>query len=211
MAEKPAGEEMSNRRDIVLQSLAKAHRAPAPLPELAWPVPALDLLASFIARAKASAAQVHEISSSAEVPLRIAEILRASVAPLELHIPTTSPLNELPWRIAPELSISAAPPPGGQSALAAADYGIAETGTLVFCSGAKSPSSWHFRPGREFILVERSRILPGLEDVITAIATSGAMPATVNLVTGPSRTADIEQTIELGAHGPREVHILIAG
>ena len=37
----------------------------------------------------------------------------------------------------------------------------------------------------------------------------GRMPRTVNTITGPSRTGDIEQTIELGAHGPRRVHILV--
>jgi len=50
--------------------------------------------------------------------------------------------------------------------------------------------------------------VPRLEEVISRL---GAIPATVNLVTGPSRTADIEQTIERGAHGPRELHILLIG
>ena len=128
-----------------------------------------------------------------------------------LHIPENSPLNALPWERAPELKLSTAPPNGNACSLAAADYAIAETGTLVFLSGPHSPSSWHFRPGCEFALVERAAILPRLEDILTRLASASPMPATLNLVTGPSRTADIEQTIELGAHGPRDVHILIAG
>ena len=39
----------------------------------------------------------------------------------------------------------------------------------------------------------------------------GKLPRTVNLVTGPSRSADIEQTLILGAHGPRALHILVVG
>ena len=56
--------------------------------------------------------------------------------------------------------------------------------------------------------MDRALILARFEDVIARIST---IPATVNLVTGPSRTADIEQTIELGAHGPRAVDILLSG
>ena len=61
------------------------------------------------------------------------------------------------------------------------------------------------------VLVRRHLIVPRFENVIETLGRQGAIPATVNLVTGPSRTADIEQTIERGAHGPRELCILIAG
>jgi L-lactate dehydrogenase complex protein LldG len=60
------------------------------------------------------------------------------------------------------------------------------------------------------VLIENSKIVPRFEDVIAGIALA-SIPATINLITGPSRTADIEQTIEMGAHGPREIHILILG
>lgn len=171
-----------------------------------------DPVTGFAAKAKATVAQVHEIASAADAPVRILDILRAAGTALELHIPAESPLNQLlPWATAPDLTISPALPSGDEAAFSSADYGIAETGTAVFFSGPGAPSSWHFRPGREFILLEKSRIVARFEDVIARIAPPGRMPATLNLVTGPSRTADIEQTIELGAHGPRELHILIAG
>ena len=171
---------------------------------------AADPRASFIAKATSSAAQIHEIASAEDAPARIATVLRAAGAPLRLHIPAASSLNALPWHRAVELTISAEPPGGDQSALSVADYGIAETGTLVFLSGPRTPSSWHFRPGREFVLIENTKIVPRFEDVIGRIEVA-SIPATINLITGPSRTADIEQTIEMGAHGPREVHILLVG
>ena len=202
---------MSDGRDMILQALAKTKLPQTPLPQLVLPAWTADLLASFTEKAKASAAQVYAIPSADDAPWRIVEILRERRAPLQLHIPAESPLNKLPWHTAGELMLSAAPPSGEQAALAAADHGIAETGTLVFFSSPQSYSSWHFRPGREFILIDKSCILPRFEDVISRIEPARAMPATLNLVTGPSRTADIEQTIEMGAHGPREVHILITG
>jgi L-lactate dehydrogenase complex protein LldG len=168
-----------------------------------------DLPSLFIAKAKASIAHVTEIGSPEDVPSAIWAILSASQSAGRIHIPPDSSLRELPWHRAPGLSISASPPSGEDTSFSAADYGIAETGTLAFLSGPRAPSSWHFIPGREIVLVRRAAIVPRLEDVFALIRRE-KMPATMNLVTGPSRTADVEQTIELGAHGPREVHILLA-
>ena len=209
MAQASAGAALNQDRDIILQSLNKPRRVKEMPPPIILPA-ATNPRANFIAKAISSAAQIHEIPSAEDAPARIATALRDAGAGLQLHIPADSPLNALPWRRAPELTISAEAPGGDQPALSAADYGIAETGTLVFLSGSRTPSSWHFRPGREFVLIEATKILPRFEDVIERLG-SEPMSATINLITGPSRTADIEQTIEMGAHGPREVHILLCG
>ncbi len=198
-------------RQAILDRLRAANAAPKPLPALCPPALASTPVETFIARARASIAAVHEIASALDVPVAIRAILDEATAPLRLHVPANSPLNNLPWQRAPGLALSSLPPSGEDSALSAADHALAETGTLVFLSGPRSPSSWHFRPGRSFVLLQRAAILPTLEDVLAILRKLDRMPATVNLVTGPSRTADIEQTIELGAHGPREMHILIAG
>ena len=210
MAQISAGAALNQGRDIILQSLNKARRTRETPPPITLPAATTELRQNFIAKANSSAAQIHEISSLEDAPTRITTVLRAADAPLRLHIPAASPLNTLSWHRAPELAVSAEAPGGDESALSAADYGIAETGTLVFLSGPRTPSSWHFRPGREFMLIEITNILPRFEDVIGRIELA-SVPATINLITGPSRTADIEQTIEMGAHGPREVHILLIG
>jgi L-lactate dehydrogenase complex protein LldG len=202
---------MSAAREAILQGIAKARAAARPVPDYALPAWTADTVSHFIAKAKASVAEIHEIAATADAPAAIWAILAAAQLGPRLHLPASSPLNALPWHSAPGLTLSPAPPGGEDSALSMADYGIAETGTLAFFSGPYSSSSWHFRPGREFVLLARACILPRFEDVIGLVAADGSMPATLNLITGPSRTADIEQTIELGAHGPREVHILIAG
>jgi L-lactate dehydrogenase complex protein LldG len=164
----------------------------------------------FVAAARASYAQLHAAASLDSVPQAIMALLAAASAAPVLHVPEGSRLWSLPWHRAPGLALSPAPPSGEDAALAAADFGIAETGTLAFLAGPAKASSWHFLPGREIALVERASIVPTLEDVF-AVLTARAIPSTLNLVTGPSRTADIEQTIERGAHGPRAVDIIVIG
>jgi L-lactate dehydrogenase complex protein LldG len=202
---------MSTPRETILQSIAQTRGAAKPVPNYALPDWSADAAAHFIAKAKASAAEVHEIATPSDAPKLILSILSQAKLPPRLHLLQDASLNALAWQRAPGLTLLHEPPGGDDSAFSVADYGIAETGTLVFFSGPQSASSWHFRPGREFVLLRGESILPRLEAIITLLADNGRMPATMNLITGPSRTADIEQTIELGAHGPRTVHILIAG
>ena len=135
-------------RETILSRIAGAGRPPAP--RASYGPPALaDPAASFRAKARASHAEVHEIGGAAEVPEAALAILSGAGAALRLHLPGNSPLRALPWHRAPELVLDDAPPGGEDAALSAADYAIAETGTLAFLSGAARPSSWHFLPGRE--------------------------------------------------------------
>jgi len=199
---------MSTAREAILEGVRKGRRVAQPS-SYVLPGWSGDARALFLVKARASAAEVHEIATLEGAPAAIWAILNAANATPRLHIPADSPLNELPWQRAPGLTLSHEAPSGSDSAVSRADCGIAETGTLVFLSGARTPSSWHFLPGSEIVLLQRDAILPRLEDVFARLGQ--IMPATVNLVTGPSRTADIEQTIERGAHGPRDVHILVVG
>ena len=202
---------MTTARDAILANLDKARSVVEPAPDYVLPPWTNDAPGHFVAKAKASVAEVHTLSAVDEAPEAILAILAANQLQPRLHLPSMSPLNALPWHRAPGLKIASEPPSGNDCALSQADHGIAETGTLVFFSGPQSASSWHFRPGCEFVLLPRYGIVPRFEDIIVRIKALGRMPATLNLITGPSRTADIEQTIELGAHGPRAIHILIAG
>lgn len=100
------------------------------------------------------------------------------------------------------------PRPRARFGLSAALAGVAETGTLMLLSGAASPATLNVLPEHHLVVVPR--IVPYFEDAWTlARQQPGFPPRAVNLVTGPSRTADIEQTLQLGAHGPRRLHVLI--
>lgn len=200
---------MSDARETILDVLRAASGGDAERSSYTFPAPEGDLAARFMAEAKKADADVASVATREEVPGAIAAFLAALRMPPRLHVPQNSLLRSLAWHNAPGLTLSADPPGPDDAALSEASCAIAETGTLVFASGAQQPATWHFLPGREFALIPRARIFGRLEDVFTL--TNGALASTLNLVTGPSRTGDIEQTIERGAHGPRALHILIYG
>lgn len=88
---------------------------------------------------------------------------------------------------------------------------IAETGTLMLLSGAGTPASVSLLPETHVALVRRDQIVPTMEAAFARMrAQHGEAPRAINFVSGPSRTADVEQTITVGAHGPRRVLIVLA-
>ena len=89
---------------------------------------------------------------------------------------------------------------------------IAETGTLVTVTGPRTPAAVSLLPETHVAIVRASRIVRGMEEAWRLMrAELGALPRAVNFISGPSRSADIEQTVTLGAHGPYRVHIVVTG
>lgn len=86
---------------------------------------------------------------------------------------------------------------------------VAETGSVVTASGSQTPAGLNFLPETHITVLYESQIVRHVDDVFTFIREFDALPRAVNFVTGPSRTADIEQTLEIGAHGPRRMHVLL--
>ena len=90
--------------------------------------------------------------------------------------------------------------------------GVAETGSLMLLSGPEGPTTLNFLPENNVVVLDAAAVVGFYEDAwerVRARYGAGTMPRTVNFITGPSRTADIEQTIQLGAHGPRRLHIVL--
>lgn len=88
--------------------------------------------------------------------------------------------------------------------------GIAETGTLVLLSDPGAPAKMNYLPEHHLVVLSKSRIVKFQEDVWDLIRSRQApFPRAVCLITGPSKTADVEQTIQYGAHGPRAIHVLL--
>ncbi|HEY1963003.1 MAG TPA: LUD domain-containing protein [Rhizomicrobium sp.] len=196
---------MSARDDILSAIRARRHER-APLPPVYGPPAILNIIDAFVERARLANAEVRFIDSVADVPVAIAELLRARNLPAIVHVPPSA--SQLPWDTAPGLTLGHTAPGPDDAAVAIAPFGIAETGTLAYPARADAPASWHFRAGFEIAIVRAGTILLHMEDVI-ARAKSAGLPSTVNFVTGPSRTGDIEQTLELGAHGPKALAILV--
>jgi len=90
--------------------------------------------------------------------------------------------------------------------------GIAETGTLMLLSGPETPATVSLLPETHVAVLESGRIVANMEQAWDRLRVErGTLPRAVNFVSGPSRTADIEQTVTLGAHGPYRVLIIIVG
>ncbi len=89
--------------------------------------------------------------------------------------------------------------------------GVAETGTLVLASGPRSPITLNFLPDVHVVAIPADAIVGTYEDAWKRIRTRGDMPRAINWITGPSRSADIEQTLQLGAHGPVRFVIALYG
>lgn len=169
----------------------------------------------FVERAGALKASVARLADMEAVPQAVAAYLAAENLPAELRLSPHPLLEELPWGKAPLLSRSSGPAREGDPvSLGLAFAGIAETGTLALVSGAETSTTLNFLPDTALVVL-RGEDLVGPKEALwpklRAAFGQGRMPRTVNLISGPSRTADVEQMIVLGAHGPRRLHILLVG
>ncbi|HTQ13552.1 MAG TPA: LUD domain-containing protein [Rhizomicrobium sp.] len=192
-------------RDAILSAIrARRIRDARRPPAYAPPAPDADPVARFAAEAASEHAEVRMLAGDAEIPAAVADILRARNLKAAIHIPEG---NDLAGADFGPVAVERTPPGPDDAALARADFAIAETGTLAYLAAPAAPASWHYRPGLEIAVVRAETIVPCLENVLARARTN--LPHTLNLVTGPSRTGDIEQTLELGAHGPRALVVLV--
>jgi len=158
---------------------------------------------------------VMEVAAPPEIPAAIAGYLHALGLPLRLRRGADPLLSGLPWESAPSLEIDAGRAQDGDTVgLSRAVAGVAETGTLALGSGSDNPVTLGFVPDIHVVVLRADTVVGSYEeafDRLRAIYGEGSLPRTVNLISGPSRTADIEQTIVRGAHGPKRLHVVILG
>jgi L-lactate dehydrogenase complex protein LldG len=169
----------------------------------------------FCAMAEKVAAGVRRLARAEDVPGAVAGYLREHNLPAEIRMGADRALEALPWERAPSLTRRQGASDGSDAvSLSRAFAGVAESGTLVLLSGPDNPTTLNFLPDTHIVVVEAADIAGDYEAVwrrLRELCGDGSMPRTVNLVTGPSRSADIEQTLILGAHGPRALLILVVG
>jgi L-lactate dehydrogenase complex protein LldG len=174
------------------------------------PAARIDL---FVRMAEEVETSVARVASDAEVPAELARYLAAENLPAELAMAPDPTLDALPWHERPMLQIRRGKAePGDAVSLTPCLAAIAETGTLMLTSGANSPTTLNFLPDTHVVVVHANQVVAGYEDgwdLLRARAAGSDLPRTVNFITGPSRTGDIEQRIQLGAHGPRRLHIIL--
>jgi len=175
-----------------------------------------DLIGHFVQRAIDMESTVERIQDQREIPNAVARYLDALELPPALAIQKSHEgvcwpeLADLDWTGA-GLRIAARPTTGNDRlGITGVFCGIAETGTLVILPGADTPTATTLLPDTHIAVLKTSRIVAGMEEAFALIRRErGPLPRSINLISGPSRTGDIEQTIVLGAHGPYRVHILV--
>ncbi len=164
----------------------------------------------FVAMAEEVQTTVDRVASLADVPAAVAHYLASENLPAELVMAPDPALDAIPWGERPLLRLHRGKAaPGDQVSLTPAFAAIAETGTLMLTSGPDTPTTLNFLPDTHIVVLRADQVLPHYEEGWSRLRASGAMPRTVNFITGPSRTGDIEQRIQLGAHGPRRLHIVL--
>ena len=166
----------------------------------------------FVEMAEAVQTTVARVAADNDVPGEVARYLAAENLPAELAMAPDPSLDALPWAERPLLQIRRGKAePGDAVSLTPCLAGVAETGTLMLTSGEATPTTLNFLPDTHIVVLRANQVVASYEDGWDLLRARGAMPRTVNFITGPSRTGDIEQKIELGAHGPRGLHVVLVG
>ncbi len=168
----------------------------------------------FVEKARGVDCTVRFAKGFHELPEAVSDYLRHRNLPAMLVAAPHADLDEIDWN-ANAISVRCgAPAASDLVGINRAFGGVAETGTLVMLSGSDSPSTINFLPENHITVLRESEVCALYEDVWDRLHSEGrssgrALPRTVNLITGISRTGDIEQTIQTGVHGPRYLHIII--
>lgn len=166
----------------------------------------------FVEKARLAAASA-EVVARPQVGEAISRWLREHNLPQQLRHGMDERLAAIRWpeHGGPQIAIGRSDG-SDLTGLSHAFAGVAETGTLMLVSGQDNPTTLNFLPENHIVLVEAKDIAANYETVWSRLREKygeGRLPRTVNMVTGPSRSADIEQTLILGAHGPVRLHILV--
>ena len=174
-------------RDAVANYIARHPAGPRP------PMPA-DLAAHFAEQALKMASTLESVATLADVPAAVARYL----AGLDLKP------SAVAW------TTQADHDHGDLVGITGCFCAIAETGSLMLLSGPENVASAALLPETHIAVVPQSRIVAHLEDAYALMRSErGELPRATNVISGPSRTGDIEQTIVLGAHGPYRVHVIV--
>jgi L-lactate dehydrogenase complex protein LldG len=196
-----------------LEVAARLTGHPAGVVPLRGQQPPAERLALFIRMVEAAAGSVERTADGAEIPAAVAAFLRRFNLPMRVRHGDDPRLAALPWRNAPALEVSHGKSDGSDlAAVSHAFAAVAETGTVVMTSGADNPTTLNFLPDVHIVVVDARDVTSDFEAALARLRDHygvGGLPRAVNLITGPSRSADIEQTLILGAHGPRKLHVIV--
>lgn len=168
-----------------------------------------DLASRFCRKLEAAAATVARLGSRAEVVAEVTAYLDTAGLEHSLVSSAEAMLQTLEWPASFEVE-ARVPSGADRVGITSAMCAIADTGTVMLTSGAGQPTSLNFLPDYHIVVLSKAQLLPRMEDAWDHLRKlQKEMPRTVNFISGPSKTADVEQTVEYGAHGPRCLHVIL--
>ena len=209
------GELPADQQAMLLGRLAQHPRHPIPARSRVDRAAQIALLVSNVEKEFGT---VERVDGPEAVPGAVAEFLATQNLSSELVMAPHPDLQAMPWGERPLLRVrEGRAEPTDLVSVQHAFAGIAETGTLMLPSAPERPTTLNLLPDTTIVVLRASRVVGPYEDAWDMLrrergqdpATGTFMPRNVMLVTGPSRSADIEQTLELGAHGPRQLHVVL--
>lgn len=215
---------MSDSRKQVLTNIRTALNRAGPLPDSVAtslqarltrpranlkPAIGADLIVHFIHKLQSVSGKITRVASIDEVAEVVAAHLQRYSLGEALVVAPDPALDGIPW--SNRLSIERRAAVGSDRLTVTGAYAaVAETGSVVLLSSPQSPTTLNFLPDDHLVVVREAQIVAHIEDVwVRMRGDKRAMPRTVNFITGPSKTADVEQTIQEGAHGPRRLHVIL--
>ncbi len=191
--ERVRGKQMTARDQMLMHvrsSLGRTAKAPVPDPppvRIELPAP-VDRVAQFTAALEALAGKVTVVANLAAAKQAVDQIVagRSFIDRYEQNACATA-----------EFGINTA------------DYALADTGSLVFLSESGESRLISLLPPRHIAIVAKNKILSGLDELFSLVPQPAAKSSSMVIITGPSRTADIEMRLVRGVHGPGEIHVMI--
>ncbi len=170
-----------------------------------------DLVERLVRKHRDLHGSVEPIDTALHIVNAVIAYLRDNDLPQRLVAADRAPVKDLPW--GDGVTCEHRPARGDDAvALSVADAAIAETGTIVVVSSPDSPMTHNYLPEHHIVVVPVSVVVRWQEDVWRILRKRPDFPPRgIAMISGPSKTADVEQTIEYGAHGPRNVHLLLLG
>ena len=171
-------------------------------------LPPEQLITLFIKNAEKFDADVVTINHFDILPDFISQYLTEKNLPLEIRAAPHPLIQNIPWNNHFTIKAGAAIK-SDNVGITVAQSGVAETGTLVFTSGPLTPTTLNFVPLVQIALLAKNEIVGSYEDAWDRIRKIRPLPRTINFITGTSRTADIEQELLLGVHGPKFLLIIL--
>ncbi len=215
--------EMGTARELILQRLRKAQPAPMSMPDVSA-LYGQELHEDHMTRVERlvlnltnAMAQVHRTTRAA-LPASLADVVRdqqlvsVALGPELLDDAAVCAALGTTTHVLPVTTVH-----GEQAALfnevaagvTLSRAAIAETGTVVLWSGPQSPRLLSLVPPVHIVIVDAHAVYDTLSEVMHAERWSDGLPTNVILVSSPSKTADIQQTLAYGAHGPKQLIVLL--